>query len=434
MKNEIEEKLEMNEKRIDVMEQSYRAILDFIDKLENLSQFQDRLEIPANINQIWNAFLDDIKSIIRTNVCVLFLVDEKTHEFVLKNVSGDKRKKIYKEELKAQIECGIFSWIINRRKPAIIPSLVLDNKLSVIMMPLSTVKKTLGAVLLTTSVENQEITNESLQQLNMLARQCSLVIENSLLYKRLKEEQQYLNEARERTLQAEKLASLGQLTDGAFHEILNPLNIISGNIQILQKIEDLSPKVLKCLKSMKEQSERIAGIVNGLLQFSRHNEYEREKIDINSVMDGVINLLQYELNLNGINVVKKLFKKNTFIYGNEEQISQVFYNMIANSRDAMENGGTLEVITDITNGGDDSDKKNRFVEIKIRDTGCGIDGSDIDKIFDPFFTTKETGKGTGLGLSLSYGIIEDHGGNISVKSEEGKGTLFCIHFPVYDNN
>jgi signal transduction histidine kinase len=434
MKNKIEEKLEMNEKRIDVMEQSYRAILDFIDKLENLSQFQDRLEIPANINQIWNAFLDDIKSIIRTNVCVLFLVDEKTHEFVLKNVSGGKRKKIYQEELKAQIECGIFSWIINRRKPAIIPSLVLDNKLSVIMMPLSTVKRTLGAVLLTTSVENQEITNESLQQLNMLARQCSLVIENSLLYRRLKEEQQYLNEARERTLQAEKLASLGQLTDGAFHEILNPLNIISGNIQILQKIEDLSPKVSKCLKSMKEQSERIAGIVNGLLQFSRHNEYERKKIDINSVMDGVINLLQYELNLNDINVVKKLFKKNTFIYGNEEQISQVFYNMIANSRDAMENGGTLEVITDIKNREDDSDKKNRFVEIKIRDTGCGIDSNDIDKVFDPFFTTKETGKGTGLGLSLSYGIIEDHGGNISVKSDEGKGTLFCIHFPAYNNN
>ena len=195
MKISSKEKIDLDDDRIEALEKGYKAILDFVDKIENLSQFQDRLEIPASLDQIWSAFLDDIKSIIETSICAIFLVDDETHEFVLKGVTGDNNKTICQDELNSQIECGIFSWIINRRKPSIISSLVLKNDLSIVMMPLTTVKRTLGVILLATSVDNQEIKNESLQLLTMLGCQCSLVIENTLLYSRLKKEQDFLNEA-----------------------------------------------------------------------------------------------------------------------------------------------------------------------------------------------------------------------------------------------
>ena len=430
MKIITKEKIDLGEDRIEALERGYRAILAFVDKIENLSQFQDRLEIPASIDQIWDAFLDDIKNIIETSFCAIFLVDEETNEFVLRGVTEPDNESICQDELNSQIECGIFSWIINRRKPAIISSLVLKNDLSIVMIPLTTVKRTLGVILIATAVDNQEITNESLQLLTMLGRQCSLVIENTLLYSRLKKEQKFLNEAQARTLQAEKLASLGRLTDGAFHEILNPLNIISGHIQVLQKDELLSSRVSKYLANMKEQSERIARIVNGLLHFSRHCEYERGKFNINEIIESVLILLHNELMLNNIIVSKKLLNDLPEIFGNEEQISQVLYNLIFNARDAMAEGGTLEISTGIAPVNNDRKENNEFIQINIKDTGCGIPKKSIDKIFDPFFTTKETGKGTGLGLSLTYGIIEEHGGKIFAGNNPGKGAFFSIQLPV----
>ena len=226
------------------------------------------------------------------------------------------------------------------------------------------------------------------------------------------------------------MASLGRLTDGAFHEILNPLNIISGHIQVLQKDDLLSPRVSKYLANMKEQSERIARIVNGLLQFSRHGEYERGNLNVNEIIDGVLILLHHELMLNNIIVSKKLFNDLPEIYGNEEQISQVLYNLIFNARDAMVEGGTLEISTGIGHFKKGGMENKALVQINIRDTGCGIPEKFIDKIFDPFFTTKETGKGTGLGFSLSYGIIEEHGGKIYAGNNSDKGSFFLIQIPV----
>jgi signal transduction histidine kinase len=223
---------------------------------------------------------------------------------------------------------------------------------------------------------------------------------------------------------------LGRLTDGAFHEILNPLNIISGHIQVLQKDDLLSPRVSKYLANMKEQSERIARIVNGLLQFSRHCEYERGKLNINEIIDGVLILLHHELMLNNIIVSKKFYSDLPEIYGNEEQISQVLYNIIFNARDAMAEGGTLEISTGIEHDNIGGSENNEYVYIDIKDTGCGIPENYLDKIFDPFFTTKETGKRTGLGLSLSYGIIEEHGGEISAGNNSDKGAFFRIQLPV----
>jgi diguanylate cyclase (GGDEF)-like protein len=161
------------------------ALLELIDKIEHLGQFQDRIDFPSTIGQIWEVFLGDVRSLIDIEVCALFLVDDDTHEFALEYVFPEDRKAICKKEVDYQIECGIFSWIINRRQPALIPALAFENEKSIVMLPLSTIKRTLGVVMIKTPIKESFITQEIMKLLTMLAKQYSLVLENTLLYDRL---------------------------------------------------------------------------------------------------------------------------------------------------------------------------------------------------------------------------------------------------------
>jgi len=426
---EIEEKSKMDEEQITLLQSGYQAILDLIDKMEQLSQFQDKIDIRSNIDQIWMTFLDDIRNLINIEICGLFQVDEDTHEFILKNVFPQDMGSICRKEIGSQIELGTFSWILKRREPAIIPSLVFKDKKTIIMLPLSTIKKTLGVVLAVTPIEKSSITQENLRLLAMLGKQCSLVMENGLLYELLRREHESLHNAQAQILQAEKLASLGRLTAGASHEILNPLNIISGHIQLLL-MKDMDPRISKYLSIMREQSDRIAGVVKGLLQFSQYSRSKTGEVSINDLIEKVIALVAHEAKFEHIEILKEFESKLPLIMGDDGSLSQVFFNLLSNAKDAMPQGGKLKISTKCSDGNNQESEKPAFIEIKFQDSGCGIPEQDIDRVFDPFFTTKETGKGTGLGLSLSYGIIEDHGGTISAESNVNKGTSFVVQLPV----
>lgn len=163
--------------------------------MERLGQFQDRIDFPSSIKEIWDAFLVDVRNLIEIEVCALFLVDQGSGEFVLKYAAPQNNAKLCRREIDLQIECGIFSWIINRRQPALIPGLAFDKEKSIVMLPLSTVKRTLGMVLILTPIRESYITRENMKLLTILTKECSLVMENSLLYARLKREHLSLEKA-----------------------------------------------------------------------------------------------------------------------------------------------------------------------------------------------------------------------------------------------
>ena len=177
------------------MTEQRTALLELIDKIEHLGQFQDRIDFPATIGQIWEIFLGDVRSLIEIEVCALFVVDDDSHEFVLEYVYPEDRKTVCRKEVDYQIECGIFSWIINRRQPALIPALAFENEKSIVMLPLSTIKRTLGVVMVKTPIKESFITHEIIKLLTMLAKQYSLVLENTLLYDRLMKKHESLEKA-----------------------------------------------------------------------------------------------------------------------------------------------------------------------------------------------------------------------------------------------
>jgi len=197
------------------------ALLELIENIERLGQFQDRIDFPSSVNQIWKAFLMDVQNLIDVEVCALFLVDEKTNEFILKYTVPEDRAQLCKKEIDLQIECGIFSWIVNRRQPALIPALAFEKVKSIVMLPLSTVKRTLGVVMILTPIEESFITQENMKLLTMLTKECSLVMENTLLYERLRRKHLSLEKANKEIKLLSRTDSLtGCYNRGHLNELL----------------------------------------------------------------------------------------------------------------------------------------------------------------------------------------------------------------------
>ena len=225
----------------------------------------------------------------------------------------------------------------------------------------------------------------------------------------------------EQMVQNEKLTSLGLLAAGVAHEVNTPLAVISNYIQMLGKQIPAEDSRQKTIEKIVQQTFRASEIVNNLLNFSRTGGAEFVEIDLNSVLDETLSLVQHPFKTARVNVIRNFTDTLPVVLGSTTRLQQVFLNLFMNARDAMPNGGMLEVRTAAHNGS---------VEVEITDTGIGIRPENIHRVFDPFFTTKASGRGTGLGLSVSYGIVKEHAGKLEVRSTTEKGTSFRLEFPV----
>ncbi len=248
--NAKKRKSDMGAEAEELLRKGYQASLELIDDMEQLSQFQDKIETPYDIGMVWRVFLDDVRKLIDVETCALFLVDEDSHEFILRSVSPEDKGPVCQKEIDSQIESGMFSSIINRRQPAITHPLTFQNKRTILLLPLCTIKSTPGMVLILSPIEESSITQENMRLLKMLTRQCSLVMENSLLYENLMEKNAYLEQANKEIMVLSKTDPLtgcynrGHLTDHLPQEIKRAgryghhLSLIMCDIDHFKKIND----------------------------------------------------------------------------------------------------------------------------------------------------------------------------------------------------
>ena len=227
----------------------------------------------------------------------------------------------------------------------------------------------------------------------------------------------------EQLQQREKLSSIGLLAAGVAHEINTPLTGVSSYTQmLLGMLAETDPKHA-LLQKINRQTDRATGIVNNLLNFSRTGSAtEFGDIDVNRVLEDTLQLLEPQLRQSDIEVERAYSVEPPIVFGNGGKLQQVFTNLILNARDAIPNGGRVSLRTTI-----DDDET---VVVEVADTGIGIAPENVARIYDPFFTTKGVGRGTGLGLAVSYGIVQEHTGHISVASAPGRGTTFRITLPT----
>jgi PAS domain S-box-containing protein len=230
-------------------------------------------------------------------------------------------------------------------------------------------------------------------------------------------------EIEKQLIKSDKLATLGILSSGIAHELRNPLSIIeTARYSIEDSINDKDYSVNDKLQVIKRNIRRASVIIDNLLQFSRHSPYEKEKIDIEQLIENTISLFKKEINTRNINL-EFGYQKVPRIFFSIDSLKQVFLNIIMNAVQAMLEGGILNITTSLS-------PDRRWISVKFKDSGIGIPEENLKYIFTPFFTTKGESGGTGLGLYLSYSIIKKEGGDIAVQSSEGNGTTFSLKLPV----
>jgi signal transduction histidine kinase len=225
----------------------------------------------------------------------------------------------------------------------------------------------------------------------------------------------------EQLIRSQKMENIGTLAAGIAHEVGNPLTSISSLVQVIQRTTDDTFAKDK-LELVKNQINRIAKIIRELVDFSRPSYYEEKRVDINKIVNEAVNITKYGKKARHIKFNLELRQPIPPVLVVPDQLIQVFINIIINALDAIEDReGLITVFTRAD---------ARVVHTVIKDNGKGIKEEDMDKIFDPFFTTKRVGQGTGLGLWVSYGIIKNFGGTITVDSVPGRGTTVTISLPI----
>jgi two-component system NtrC family sensor kinase len=240
----------------------------------------------------------------------------------------------------------------------------------------------------------------------------------------LRERDEKLKEfAKKKIMESERLALIGQLSANVAHELNNPLQGIVTYSNLLLEAEACDEDTRANAQKIAIQANRCRDIIRGLLDFSRHKNPDKTLCSVNNLLRRCVSLVERQTIFHNIEIVMNLDESDPLVVIDPSQVERVFLNLIINAADAMENSGTLTLVTG-------RDPAMKCVEIKVRDTGHGITEENMEKIFDPFFTTKETGHGVGLGLAISFGIVNEHNGSINVESEPGKGTTFTVSFPL----
>ncbi|MFA7677449.1 MAG: ATP-binding protein [Candidatus Omnitrophota bacterium] len=241
-----------------------------------------------------------------------------------------------------------------------------------------------------------------------------------------------LKKAQNGLVQSEKLAALGRFSSGMAHEVKNPLGIILGGIEYLdKKLESADADVRMAIGKIKESTLRADIIIRNLLKFAMPSEIKTDKVSPSQLVNETIALLKYRTSLINISIKTDFSKDDTVVLVDKNQIQQVLFNLIVNAVDAMPKGGQIKIkVYRALMNESFGDKPVCIIE--VTDTGAGISQENLSKLFEPFFTTKRDKKGTGLGLSISKIIVENHKGILLIESQETKGTTVKIALPLAD--
>jgi signal transduction histidine kinase len=424
------------------------AEFPWIEQQQLLLSLVQTLNSTLVLNQVLEQVLDAVMRITRAERGFLLLADSSSQAAQYESVAG-LRMRVARDRAGGIPLTGVqgISTSVVRKAMASGETVATGNAMadpalamarSVILMDLRTIvciplrsprtqgeaaasaPRALGALYFDNQETSAPFSAESLKTAEALARHAALAIENAQLFEREQQTIEELREAQKAVLQAEKLATIGQMAAGIAHELNTPLTYIMGNLELLQA-QGFSDRQKEMLASVGRGAERIKGLAQSLLAFSRPGQEMPAPLNVNEVIERSLELCHYQILKSGVQLEKDLAADLPGVSGVSNQLEMALINLVVNAIQAMGKGGLLRITSRLLDGG---------VEIAVADTGPGIPESIQATIFEPFITTKPEGQGTGLGLSTVLMVVERHNGRIDFKTKAGAGTTFRIHLPA----
>jgi two-component system NtrC family sensor kinase len=384
-----------------------------------------------DLDEILQFVLLQIIELLSTDTAGAFLFDEETNSLRKQAGCGHRSELAYEnssivlpadfvETLKRN-HVEIIDHEHLSELPLVLQQLVKAEGLQSWMWVVLWRKEKILGVLSASSREPRAFNRSEESVLIAVGRQLATTIEKIHLYHETKRAYEDLRRTQEQLLQSEKMSAVGQLISGVAHELNNPLTAILGYTQLLET-EDLDPRVREFILKLHKQAQRTHKIVQNLLSFARQHKPSRLRVDLRSVLEDAIALRDYDLRINNILIEREFDSFAPHVVADPHQLEQVYLNIINNAADAiMESGrgGRMRIRLF---------RSNSYIVTEFHDSGPGI--KDPKHVFDPFYTTKGVGKGTGLGLSICYGIVKEHGGEISAHNHPTGGAVLTVRIPA----
>jgi len=417
-------------------------LLDITARKQAEEQLQKHAAMLAAVNELSERFTGslDAEELIRTVVRDLKPVFgcDTVSGYLVDRVTGEARRVAscgflsepgqqplvfpLSAELLAALEAGRRAVLPLSELPPL-PELVgavrqAENLRSAFAIPLRA-EPALGAVIV--GWRQQRVLSAAEESLlNAIGRQLNAALESAALYQQTRRAYEELRRTQQQLLQSEKMAAIGQLVSGVAHELNNPLTAIIGYGQLLGSL--LSGQPAEYTDKLLHQARRTQRIIQDLLSFSRQSKPQPQPVDLNQVVEEALLLWDYGMRTAHIRIERSLDANLPAVHGDLHQLEQVFLNIVNNAGDELQargGRGTIWVRSCV---------EGRHAVVEIRDDGSGL--KDPRRVFDPFYTTKPVGKGTGLGLSICYGIIKEHGGEITAANHSSGGAVFTVRLPM----
>ncbi|MFH1623684.1 MAG: GAF domain-containing protein [Pseudomonadota bacterium] len=392
----------------------YETLKRRVEELSALFEIGKVITGTLNLEKVLEIIVEKVSYLMNTKVSSLMLLNSDGNELVIKAVHGGGADYTVKPNLK--VGDSLIGQVVITKAPL----MVLDVRkergyrhldlakrvglCSLLSVPLMVRDRVIG-VINTYTANQHRFTLEEIQLLSSFADQSAIAIENARLYEQMIGLEEKIREA-------EKLGVLGEMAIEVAHEIRNPLTIVK------MLLHSLSIHDKKDIAVIQNELDRMNRIVTQFLDYARGGRSAWQKVSINQVLENTLLLIDHRLFQQGISL-RKAFSPLPHVSCDPEKIAQLFLNLFLNALDAMEDGGELEIST-MKNGG--------FIQVKIKDTGCGIEESIRERIFQPFVTTKA--KGLGLGLAIVHRVVEEHKGKVEVETQPIMGTAFTINLPL----
>ncbi len=434
--------------RIEYLEENRRLIQNALEMALSLGDFQKDINKGHGSEHILQEAEKRLRYLIPFEANAFYLVDQEKSDFILSVCEPSDQQQFIEDQVGYMIEEGFFAWAIRERRGVTISS--HDHSKQLMLHVIATYSRIRGMFVGLLPDKKNVIPDKSLTLLSIILLNTANALEslefyrllrdqNTILEKKVEERTQALAQSERQLQQAMKLQAIGTLAGGIAHDFNNILFPIMGYTELTMDDVPADSQARQNLEEVLKATNRAKELVQQILTFSRQGGQERKSLKVQFLIKEALKLLRATIP-STIEIECKVNEECGPIMGDPTQIHQVIMNLCTNAYHAMqETGGKLEVMLKEIDISYEKTmervgmKVGRHLELTVKDSGHGMEPEVLERIFEPYYTTKEQGKGTGLGLSVIHGIIKNHGGDISVSSQPGKGTTVTVLLPVIDD-